>query len=348
MSPTIPSHVLARFDGFEGASFRLTGNGLINQTYLVEAKGGRKAIFQRLHPIFAPTVNQDIDGVTRHLAAKGMATPLLVKASDGSLSIPDGEGGNWRALTFVEGQCFDRLETPVQAREAGALVARFHVALSDYSRPFVHVRPGVHVLSRHLKTLEDAVAGHGGHRLFDQVAPLADELLQAAGSMPDFSPMPDRTIHGDLKISNLMFRDGKGHCLIDLDTMATQKWVFEMGDALRSWCNRSSEDDPGAHVDEGLFQGAVEGYLGALKGTGFPSVEETSAWVEGLAYICLELSSRFLADALNETYFGFDASRYPARGEHNLQRFRGQWSLFHDVRRRQAALEAVVKGAAEG
>jgi hypothetical protein len=30
---------------------------------------------------------------------------------------------------------------------------------------------------------------------------------------------------------------------------------------------------------------------------------------------------------LVETYFRFDAARFPARGEHNLLRARGQWSL---------------------
>ena len=129
--------------------------------------------------------------------------------------------------------------------------------------------------------------------------------------------------------------------------MARQKWVFEMGDALRSWCNRSGEDTAQAQIDGEIFQAAVTGYFGALRGTGFPSQAEAESWTEGLAYICLELTCRFLADALNESYFGFDAARFPARGEHNLLRARGQWSLYRDVRRRQAELEAAVRRSFE-
>ncbi len=345
---TVPAEVLARYTRWEKADSRPLGNGLINQTFLAEAPGGAKAVFQRLHHIFAPTVNQDIEAVTAHLASKGMPTPRLIRTSDGMLSAADEQGNCWRALTFVEGECLDRLRTPEQAREAGALTARFHAALADFQQPFVHVRPGVHDLHRHLTVLSDALRNHAGHRLFESAAPLADELLTEAQRLPDFGVLPDRTIHGDLKISNLLFVNGKGHCLIDLDTLARQKWVFEMGDALRSWCNRAGEDVEQARIDTELFQAAADGYFGALRGTGFPAREEAESWTEGLAYICLELTCRFLADSLNETYFGFDAARFPARGEHNLLRARGQWSLYRDVRRRQAELEAFVRGAFRG
>ena len=175
---------------------------------------------------------------------------------------------------------------------------------------------------------------------------MAEEIFRAAEDLPDFSGHPDRVVHGDLKISNLMFgADGKGLCLIDLDTMARQKWVFEMGDALRSWCNRSGEDTDQARIDKSIFSAAVSGYFGALRGTGFPGTAEADALVSGLAYICLELTSRFLADALNECYFGFDAGRFPARGEHNLLRASGQWALHADVMRNAPELEDIAASA---
>ena len=47
----------------------------------------------------------------------------------------------------------------------------------------------------------------------------------------------------------------------------------------------------------------------------------------GVEWVSLELGARFAADALFESYFGWDANRFPGRGEHNLVRARGQWSL---------------------
>jgi hypothetical protein len=43
--------------------------------------------------------------------------------------------------------------------------------------------------------------------------------------------------------------------------------------------------------------------------------------------ISLELAARFLADALQESYFGWNRERFSSAGEHNLVRARGQWSL---------------------
>ena len=47
----------------------------------------------------------------------------------------------------------------------------------------------------------------------------------------------------------------------------------------------------------------------------------------GVEWISLELAARFAADALFESYFGWDPARFPGRGEHNLVRARGQWSM---------------------
>ncbi|MDR0965241.1 MAG: phosphotransferase [Myxococcales bacterium] len=337
----IPASVLARYAAFAAARVRPFGAGLINQTFLVESPQGARAVFQRQHPSFSSAVNTDLEAVTEHLVAKGMTTPRLLRTTDDARFVEDSDGRIWRALTFVQGECGDRLTCAAQAREAGALVARFHAALSDFSLSFVHVREGVHDMARHLATLQRALEAHPHHRLHAAVSRISESLFEAAPSLPDFSAAPLRVCHGDLKISNLMFRDGAGHCLIDLDTVGLQRWPFEMGDALRSWCNGAGEDVSEAMLSVELFEAAVAGYDEA--NPRFPTSEEWALLVEGLATICLELTSRFLADALNEAYFGFDSTRFPARGEHNLLRGQGQWALFRDVRNKRGELEALVR-----
>ncbi|MBL8945157.1 MAG: hypothetical protein JNK45_18470, partial [Myxococcales bacterium] len=59
----------------------------------------------------------------------------------------------------------------------------------------------------------------------------------------------------------------------------------------------------------------------------------------------LELAARFAADALRERYFGWDASRFPARGEHNLVRAKGQWSLHAQVLATRAQRLAALRAA---
>jgi hypothetical protein len=117
---------------------------------------------------------------------------------------------------------------------------------------------------------------------------------------------------------------------------------FELGDALRSWCNPRGEDVDDADVDVAIFTAAVEGYAA---GGGRPSAAEVSALVDGLFTICVELAARFCADALNESYFGWDERRFPGRGEHNLLRARGQWALAQAAARRRSELGTVVRRA---
>lgn len=346
---SIPAPVLARWSRFASAAPRPFGSGLINKTFLVEA-GGERAVFQRLHPVFAGTVNEDLDAVTRHLENKGLVTPRLLPADGGALFVDDVESGRpWRALSFVDGESVDRIDTPpIAGRErafaAAALVARFHAALDDFEWQYRHVRAGVHDTDKHLFTLDRALEEHGAHRLYAQAVELGAQILEAGAALPPLSSLPARHCHGDLKISNVLFRRGTAEalCLVDLDTLGRMSWPFEMGDALRSWCNPRGEDIEDADVDVAIFTAAVEGYAA---GGGRPNADEARHLVDGLFTICVELSARFCADALFESYFGWDERRFAGRGEHNLLRAHGQWSLARAVARRREELDAVVRRA---
>ncbi|MGI5860820.1 MAG: phosphotransferase enzyme family protein [Myxococcales bacterium] len=344
MEAAIPSSILSRYRDLAGRPHRPFGTGLINSTFLVEGRTAR-AVVQRLHPAFAGSVNEDIDAVTAHLLCKGLTTPRPLRTDDGALWVEGEEGRPWRALSFIDGQAFDRVESPAAARQAGQLVARFHTALADLDYEYRHVRVGVHDTPRHLATLRAALEARRGHRLLSEVEPLAERLLTAASRLPDLSGLPKRHAHGDLKISNLLFRGDEARCLVDLDTLGRMIWPFEMGDALRSWCNPRGEDVAEASIDLEVFATALEGYGAVAKPAGLLSREEALAIVDGVATICLELSARFLADALEERYFGWDSSRFATRGEHNLLRARGQLSLFESVEAQREELNRIARAA---
>ena len=145
----------------------------------------------------------------------------------------------WRVLTRIDGVCRDALETPAQARAAGRIVAEFHRAVGDLEHRFRNRRLGVHDTPRHLRTLREALVEHRAHRHFDVIEPLAERVLEAAAALPPLPASRDRIVHGDPKISNLMFAPDadRALCLIDLDTLAHMPVALELGDALRSWCN---------------------------------------------------------------------------------------------------------------
>jgi Ser/Thr protein kinase RdoA (MazF antagonist) len=343
---TVPPAVLARWSSLREGTVERFGTGLINDTYRVEGRDGAAYIVQRLHPVFSPAIHDDIHAVTEHLRARGLTTPTLVATDDGARWVEhpraDGATGVWRVMTFVpDSVTWDRVPSIHVAREAGSLVASFHCALVDLKHTYVGRKGRPHDTTRHVAMLEESLDAYRSHRLYEEVVSLARPLLEVLRPLPDFAHLPSRHAHGDLKLSNLLFTpEGRGLCLVDLDTVGPMPWPHEMGDALRSWCNPAGEDTVGAHFDTTLFEAAVEGYAARVGAT--VTATEWRHLVDGVLVICRELAVRFLVDALREQYFGWDASRYATRGEHNLVRARGQWALAESVRCQRSALDTVV------
>jgi Ser/Thr protein kinase RdoA (MazF antagonist) len=337
-----PAAVLAAFD-LEPASLVRATSGLMNPTWYVISQRGAALVLQRVNPIFSAEVNVDIAVVTQHLAAKGLVTPRLVPTRDGALWLE--HEGVWRVLTRIDGVCRDALETPAQARAAGRLVAEFHRAVSDLEHRFRNRRLGVHDTPRHLQTLREALVEHRAHRHYDAIEPLAERVLAVAAALPPLPPSRDRIVHGDPKISNLVFApdSDRALCLIDLDTLAHMPVALELGDALRSWCNPATEDAASARFVRPFFDAAILGYAEAAQG--FLTPPEWSAIPRGALTITVELAARFCADALRESYFGWNRARYESASAHNQARTHGQLLLAEGIRAELAALEELTAQA---
>ncbi len=339
MTSLVSHSILAEY-GWSSATLTPITIGLINQTFRVEHDGERY-VLQRLHPIFAPEVNLDLDAITTHLATRGQLTPRLVRTRAGATHVLDAEGRPWRALTYVEGRCVSEIRTTSLARAAGALAGRFTRATLDLDHRFAFTRSGVHDTAAHLDRLARALALPSTDETAEALE-IAGEILAFARDLPRLDHLPTRIVHGDLKASNLLFATDRdeGLCLVDLDTMAHGTVATEMGDALRSWTNPKGEDDARGEVDVALFEAAVSGYL-AETATVLTD-DERGSFAPGLETISLELSSRFCLDAIEDRYFGWNAARYPSRRAHNLIRARSQLSLSRSARSRRAELDAVI------
>jgi Ser/Thr protein kinase RdoA (MazF antagonist) len=332
----LPAAVLRAFELVDG-SLERARSGLINATWYVRSQRGEALVLQRVNPIFPAEVNLDIAAVTEHLVRKGRATPRLVPTSGGALWLE--HDGVWRVLTRVEGICRDALQSAPQAHAAGRLIAEFHRAVSDLEHTFSSRRPGVHDTPRHLRTLHEALAENRGHRHYDTIARLAERVLEAAATLAPLPSTPERIVHGDPKISNLVFAPDadRAICLIDLDTLSRMPVALELGDALRSWCNPATEDAASAGFVRPFFDAAIAGYAEAAQGLLKPA--EWGAIPRGTLTISVELAARFCADALRESYFGWNPARYESASAHNQARVHGQLLLAAGIRAELPALE---------
>jgi Ser/Thr protein kinase RdoA (MazF antagonist) len=299
------------------------GRGLLHATYRVVTAGG-DFVVQRLHAAIPDSAIDDMRTVTAYLVSCGLQVPSLVLTRDGRPFARDMHGGRWRVYPWLPGHVVESLPDPAMARQAGRLVGLLHkhLAACDYipqgSIPHFHDTDFV------LTELQNIHP-----QLPDEVRGIADDILATLPSLI-VADEPQQLIHGDLKISNLIFND-LGHAvgIIDFDTILRHARAIDLGDAFRSWCNRTAEDDPDATFDVAFFEAAASGYA---QGFGVPSgPAEHARHLRATRQITLELAARFLIDVVHDTYFGFDAARYPHRRAHNVARARGQYHLAQTI-----------------
>lgn len=339
---TVPAGVLERWDLTRALSTPIDV-GLINQTYEVAPEQGPRLVLQRLHAIFGGDVCLDLEAIAEHVARAGLETPRLVRTRDGAPFV-EHEGGVWRAITFVPGRTITSIGDPAQAREAARLASRFHAALADLDHAFHFTRAGVHDTAAHLARLSGWLEGGAGHADHALNVPIAEAILAHASTLEPLPALPTRIVHGDLKISNVRFDDTLRNAvaLLDLDTLAHGTMAFELGDALRSWAQRGGESAEDAGADPAIVEAAMQGYA---RGGFALAPEERASIVLGLETVSTELAARFAVDAWQDAYFGWDATRYASRRDHDRARARAQLALAQAVRRERAGLERIVQNA---
>ncbi|MEY4551263.1 MAG: hypothetical protein RL685_7458, partial [Pseudomonadota bacterium] len=276
-------------------------------------------------------------------------TPRLVHTLTGALWTHANESPTprvWRALSYVDGVTIHASREAAVLESGAQLLGRFHRALADLQHELVHRRP-LHDTRRHLAALQAALASERGKDDAEAQALGADILRHAEAVRIDFEGLPKRIIHGDPKLSNVMFErqaPDRALCMIDLDTVARGPLAYELGDALRSWCNPAGEDTTDVEVEPLAVAAVLRGYASA-RPTGL-SRDELGSALDGFETVSAELASRFAADVVVDEYWGWDATRFASRREHNLLRARGQLALSKAVRARRTALAAVVERAA--
>ena len=232
---------------------------------------------------------------------------------------------------------FHAVPDPRWAEAGGELVGRFHRAVADLHHEYRFTRAGVHDTQGHLARLRRVIEGAD-----PEAADLGNGVLAATDALPALPVTPRRHCHGDLKISNLLFSpEPRGVALVDLDTLGLGTMAFELGDAMRSWCNPRGEDAGGVSFELPIFAAAMRGFRAVADG--IVSADERRAIVVGLETVCLELAARFAVDVVTDDYFGWDPARFPSRRAHNLVRARGQLALGLAVRAaRSDALDLVA------
>jgi Ser/Thr protein kinase RdoA (MazF antagonist) len=223
----------------------------------------------------------------------------------------------------------------------------FHHLISDLSpERLADTLEGFHVTPVYLARYDALLAGtsvaSGGgvdlcRRFVDERRSLAPVLERARQQ----GLLQERPIHGDPKVNNVLMdrRTGLAVALVDLDTVKPGLIHYDIGDCLRSCCNRAGEettDLESVRFDLALCRDVLGGYLAAAGG--FLTPADYDHLYAAIRLISFELGLRFFSDHLaGDVYFRAD---HPG---HNLQRALVQFRLTQSIEAQERPIAALIE-----
>lgn len=341
------------------------GNGNVNDTYRVDSADGafvlqriNTAVFQQPEQVMA-----NLQRLSEHVRTKLQAPPaqlrglrwempeVLRSVIDQQPYYRSEQNGFWRALSYVaNARTVDVIEHRQQAQELGWGLGLFHHLIADLPiEQLADTLPGFHITPNYLVRYHQALvrseaapsAASNHCMAFIREREQQATVLEQAKAR---GLLPLRAIHGDPKINNVMLDrcSGQAVALIDLDTVKPGLVHYDLGDCLRSCCNRLGEETQqldAVQFDLDLAGAILEGYLSSAGD--LLTAQELALIPDAARLISFELGLRFFTDHLNgNTYFRVSHS------EHNLQRALVQFQLCASIEAQEPALRDLVERVA--
>jgi Ser/Thr protein kinase RdoA (MazF antagonist) len=342
--------VLSAYGISTAAKTQPHGSGLIHNTWKV-ADGPNQYVLQRInHHVFKQPeyIAQNIEAIASWLKANHpdyfFVTPVKT-VNDGNMLHLE-RHGYFRMFPFVKGSfTHDIAQNAKQACEAARQFGLFTSVLKDFPAEDLKITlPDFHNLAYRYEQFEDAIRGGNSSRIQSSKREIdylvsKNHIVSTYNQIVSTKEFKLRVTHHDTEISNVLFdNDGKGICVIDLDTVMSGYFISDVGDMLRTYLSPVSEEERDFKtiaIREDFFEGIACGYLREM------SQELTATELDHFVYSGLFLiymqALRFLTDYLNDdVYYG---AAYPG---HNHVRARNQIVLLERLLEKEAELNKIV------
>lgn len=337
MKPEIALHnwAVPSLENIDPSIIKRATSGLLNQTFLIRPGGepevgGELFVLQLVHPaVSMDGAMNNYFHVTQFLHEQGMPTQTMLKTSEGNLWVEDDEKSSWRwrLLRGVEGVSFEKATGPAMAEQGGETLGTLHTILKNYSEQLEIGRIS-HRYEGEIEKLEKfmPILLDDEDNQVREAAKMIHELLPQLILPKD---IPTQIIHADPKISNFLFNsEDKAICMIDFDTLQVLPPIIDIGDAIRSWCGQE-EDNPNNTFNTEIYNALLKGYFANSKS--LLSAREQSLVPQAAQLLMIGLACRFLNDYVEDSYFGWDETKYDSRKAHNKARVMGQLSLYQTM-----------------
>ncbi|HXB95110.1 MAG TPA: aminoglycoside phosphotransferase family protein [Puia sp.] len=327
------------------------GSGLINRTWLIRSAKGDYILQQLNRQVFVRPdfIAENIELVGQYLTEHypGIVFPRPVRATGGETLVDAGSEGHYRLYPFIDSSVtIDVVHTPAEAFEAARQFGGFTRMLAGFDAKSLHeTLPGFHDLPLRYRDFRDAL-GNGRPDRIQRSVQLIDYLKAQHHLVTEYANIRTnpgfklRVTHHDTKISNVLFdRQGKGICVIDLDTVMPGYFISDVGDMLRTYLSPVSEEEKDLsliRIRMPYFRAIVEGYLEEMSNELTPM--ETRSFVYAGSFMMYMQALRFITDYLrNDVYYG---SKYE---DQNFVRAMNQATLLRLYLAESARLQNIVR-----
>lgn len=336
------------------------GQGNINDSYLVTTPL-ESFVLQRINDYVFSEPEQvvtNMQTVCNHLNSKEKdpgrrwQNPSLLTADGKDSFYCDQDNQIWRCQSYIKNSysCAS-ISRPKQGYEVGWALGYFHQMLSDLAPHCLHETiPGFHVLPSYLIS-------------YDQLVPSASKIKSAEArycsyfiehhrkdaylleNFKENGVLPIRVIHGDPKITNVLFdrQTDAAVSLIDLDTVGPGLLYYDLGDCLRSCCSSEEEGKQGGESIRFEIDICKEVLSGYFSMADLPVEQELRTLIyEAVKLITFELGLRFFSDYLiGNHYFKVNDP------EENLVRSVNQFQLMESIIREERSIRLICKDLRE-
>ena len=347
--------VLAAFGLPTTASVHPFGSGHINRTFLVQSEETPKQwILQKINTYvftkpwaIAQNLEEAADYLAEHHPDYLFIRPIPTVGGQWLHEVAD---EHWRLTPFIPNSySVNEATDPTQAYEAARQFGRLARYLDgmDLHRCTPTI-PDFHNLRWRYTQFEQALAAAPAERLEVAEALIElfmkhQDLVATYDALLHNADMPDRLMHHDTKINNVLLdtTTHQGLCVCDLDTLMPGKVISDLGDMVRTFVSPVSEetqDVEAMQVREPYYQALMEGYLSEMKHVLTPT-EREHIFYSGPFLVYMQ-GLRFLSDYLQgDRYYPI---QYPL---HNYHRALTQARLLSDIFLKEARLRAIIATA---
>lgn len=328
------------------------GDGLINRTWKVTTNSTAYILQQINQSVFKkPTdIDLNISNIKSYLNDEYpeylFVSPVSTSAGKTIVETPE---GFFRLTPFVENShTVNVLAEQQEAYEAAKQFGRFSRLLNSFDVSKLQITLyDFHNLDLRYKQFCAAVASASPEK-----KKLAQDVIDFSFAHEDIvftynfivagALIPQRVIHHDTKISNVLFdTQKKGICVIDLDTVMPGYFISDVGDMMRTYLCAASEEETDFSkigIRTEFFKAIYDGYMSEM-GDVLTETEKSYFTYSGKFLIYMQ-GLRFLTDYLQDNiYYG---EQYPG---HNLNRAINQMTLLKKYLEKGDEFAKVIQGA---